>query len=174
MGLDVIKDSLLESPPEEVQLAYCCEEGLMLGNLEENPLPPTKRVEQLLAVRLELVLVIHIDGKLLSAENVRSVVCLAVICYEPVDKPQAYLTGSFEEFDYLVDIGSEAVEPLETRDNEFLLTMNLLLTCLGLGGDFWDVVQSFNRSHKVHVLYCGYACPEFLGLPFVSLFRRQP
>ena len=114
MGLDVIQDSLLESPPEEVQLAYCCEEGLVLGNLEENPLPPAERVEQLLAIRLELVLIIHIHGKLLSTKNVRSIVCLAVICYEPVDKPQAYLTGSFEEFDNLVDIGSEAVKPLET------------------------------------------------------------
>ena len=113
MELDVIQNALLECPAEEVQLAYRGQESLMLRHLEEDPLPPAKRVKELLAIRLELVLVVHIHGKLLAVQDVRGVVCLAVVRNKPVNEPQAHFTGSLEQFYDLIDILALTVKTLE-------------------------------------------------------------
>lgn len=111
--LDVIQNPFLESPAEEVQLADRCEKRLVLRDLEENTLPPAERVKQLLAVRLELVLIVHIHGKLLSIQNVRGIVCLAVVRNKPVNEPQAHFTGSLQKINNLGNVLALAVEPLQ-------------------------------------------------------------
>lgn len=110
----------------------------MLRHLEENPLPSAKRVKELLTVRLELVLVVHVHGKLLAIQHVRGIVCLAVVCNKPVNEPQAHFTGSLEQFYDFVDILALTVKALEACNDQFLLAVNLLLTGLRVGCDFGD------------------------------------
>ena len=102
----------------------------MSRNLKADSLAPAKGIEQLLTIRLQLVLVIHVDDEFLAVQNIRRAVGLAVVRYEPVNKSQTYIARPLEEFHDFVEIVAAAVEALEAGNNEFLLTMDLLPACL--------------------------------------------
>jgi hypothetical protein len=86
MELDVTKNILLDSPPEEIQLSNGCDKGFVARNLELDALPAAKWIKELLAIGLELILVVHIHNKLLTIKDIRSTVGLAIIGDKPVDQ----------------------------------------------------------------------------------------
>jgi hypothetical protein len=84
--LEVFNDTVLHTPPKEVQLGACGREPLELDALRT-----TKRVEQLLAVTVQTRLVGHVDRKHLARwRGVRHVVILGIVGHEPLELAKGY------------------------------------------------------------------------------------
>ena len=89
----------------------------MPRNLERNTLSPAKRVKQFLAIRLQLILVIHIHDEFLAVENIRCAMCLGEICHEPVNKAKTYFAGAFEKLHDFIQVLATAVKALKAGNN---------------------------------------------------------
>lgn len=86
---NVVNDSLLDGPPEEVQLTHG---GLLnrrlTAHLETDPLATAKRIEESLAIGLELTLIVEMNEKLTAIEGVGHVKLLGVVRDEPIDQTE--------------------------------------------------------------------------------------
>jgi len=122
---EIIQNSLLKSPAEEVQLSNSCEKGRLTGNLEVDSFTTAEGIKEFLAVRLQLTLVIRVDEKLLPLENIRCVVCLGVVGDEPVNETEGESGRAEENRENLSNIRTLRIEALKTLYNEFLLAMDL-------------------------------------------------
>ena len=58
----------------------------MSWDLETDTLTSAEGIKEFLAIRLELVLVVHVDNEFLAVENVGNGVNLGVVCHEPVNQ----------------------------------------------------------------------------------------
>jgi len=67
---NIVQHPLLQCPPKEVQLPDGSHEGRRIRDLEHDPLPTAKGVEELLAVGLQLRLVVRVDEELLAVQNI--------------------------------------------------------------------------------------------------------
>ena len=88
MRLEILNDLLLNGPSEEVQLAHCRDKGRDTRSAEHDTLPPAKGIKELLAVRLQLALVIHVDHELLATQEIADRVALSVVRHEPIYQSQ--------------------------------------------------------------------------------------
>ena len=125
----------------------------MAWNLEENPLATAKGVEELLAIRLQLRLVVHVDEKLLAIQDIGDSVLLRIVCNKPVNEAQRHLRCALENLDQLLLVRVLTIETLERTYDKLLLAMNLALACLGVRINLYDL-------HSVWLLV------RFLGLFF--------
>lgn len=86
MKAQVSQHILLNGPAEEVEFTDRCEKRLLTRNLKQDSFPTTEGVEEFLGVRLELRLIVRIDEKLLTVENIDRVVTLGIVGHKPVYK----------------------------------------------------------------------------------------
>jgi hypothetical protein len=114
MALDILENTLLEGPSEEVQLPHGCQKGFMAWNLERDPFTPAKGVKEFLTVGLELVLVVHIHDKFLAIQNVGSAVGFGEVCHKPVNQSEADLARAFQKLNNFRKIGAIGVKALKT------------------------------------------------------------
>ena len=114
----------------------------MAWDLETDTFTPAEGIKEFLAIRLELVLVVHVDNEFLAVENVGNGVDLGVVCHEPVNQTQAYFASSLQEFDDFIQVLATAVKTLEAGDNEFLFAVDLLLSRLRIWCDCGRLLHS--------------------------------
>ena len=89
--VQVIEDLILDGPLEEIELSN----GRAQIH-ELDALPPTKGIEHLFAVRLEMALVCEVYNRVLAVlRQIGNVVLLCVIGHKPINESQTYARVSF-------------------------------------------------------------------------------
>lgn len=125
---NVVNDAFLDGPPEEVQLAH---RGLLDGrlpaDLERDALTATEGVEETLAVRLELALVLEVDDELAAVQSVPDVVLFGVVRDEPLDDAEADGRRARQKGHDGLDTPGLVVEILQPADDEILLALDATL-----------------------------------------------
>ena len=125
---NVVNDTFLDGPPEEVQLAH---RGLLDGrfpaNLERNALAAAEWVEEALTVGFELALVLEVDDELAAVQRVPDVVLFGVVGDEPLDDAEADGCGARQKGHDGLDAPGLIVEILQPADDEILLALNAAL-----------------------------------------------
>ena len=107
----------------------------MARNLKENPLTTAERVEQLLAVRLQLRLVVYVDEELLAIQDIRDTVLLRIVCHEPVNEAETHGTAASQNGQHLFESPRLVIKILEPTDDEILFALDAAL--LGLSEWCW-------------------------------------
>ena len=129
----------------------------MPRNLERNPLSPAKRVKQFLAIRLQLILVIHVYDEFLAVENIRCTVRLGEICDEPVNKTKADFAGAFEKLDDFIQVLAPTVKALKAGNDEFLLTVYFPSASLRIRCYRWRLLHVLNIIPGIPLDFLYYA-----------------
>lgn len=92
---NVVDDSFLKRPPEEVQLAHS---GLLNcrlpADLERDAFATAEGIKETLAVGLELALVLEVDDELLVIQDVADVELFGVIRNEPLYDAETHGCGA--------------------------------------------------------------------------------
>ncbi len=110
--LNIIKDTLLQGPSEEIQLPN---RGLKEGlprNLEHNSLTPAEGIKQFFTVCLQLRLIVRIHEELLVVKNIRDIMLLRIVRNEPVNQAQGNLRRALQKFEHLLLILSPSIKSL--------------------------------------------------------------
>ena len=132
---NVVQDSLLDRPPEEIQLT---DSGLLdrrlTADLEADALAAAEGVEEALGVRLELALVVEVYHELTALQKIVHVELLAVVRDEPVDDTERYGRLAGEYGKHGLKVSRLVVKVLEPADDEILLALNAALLGLAGGG----------------------------------------
>lgn len=128
--LEILDDVFLNGPAEEVELSYRRHEGVYSRETEHNALSATEGIEELLGIGLQLTLIAHIHHKLLAIQEITDCMPLRIIGHEPIDETETDDTGAIKKLHNLGDVLSSRIETLEAHYDEFLLTVDLTLTCL--------------------------------------------
>jgi len=86
---DILDNTLLKSPAEEIELTY----GSLLNrlrsvNLETDALSTAERIKESLRIGLELTLVVEMDHKLRGVQWITDVELFGIIRDEPVNEPE--------------------------------------------------------------------------------------
>ncbi len=132
----------------------------MTGNLEVDSLAATEGIKELFAIGFQLALVIGVDKELLSFKDVGCVVCLGVVCHEPVNESKGEGGCSEENGENLVDVCALRIEALETVYNEFLLAVDLSTASLRIGVKTNHVSRACDVGH----LFIEENCDNCLGV----------
>lgn len=131
---NVLKNSLLNRPPEEVQLAHGgLLDGRGTGHDETDALTTAERIEQLLAVGLELTLVLEVDDELAFVQHVGYIELLGVVCHEPLDNTKTDGCRTIQKGHDRFDASRLVVELLEPTDNVVLFALNAVLEGVARG-----------------------------------------
>ena len=128
--------------------------------MEVDSLAATEGIKELFAICFQLALVIGVDEELLSFKDVGCVVCLGVVCHEPVNESEGEGGCSEENGENLVDVCALRIEALETVYNEFLLTVDLSTASLGIGVKTNHVSRGCDVGH----LFIEENCDNCLGV----------
>jgi len=91
MCRNIVYDTLLDCPPEKIQLTHSrlLNRG-MPADLEANALTTTKGIEEALRICLQLPLVMEMYHKLTILVTIADIELLGVIRDEPVNETQTY------------------------------------------------------------------------------------
>ena len=147
---NVVHDSLLDRPPEEVQLTYG---GLLnrrlTADLEADALAAAEGVKETLGVRLELALVVKVHHELPTLQLITYIELLAVVRYEPIDEAQrdGGLTCKYGQ--YGLEVSRLVVKVLEPSNDEVLLALNATLLGLARCSRGHDGVHSCTLRYSV-------------------------
>ncbi len=128
--------------------------------MEVDSLTATEGIKELFAIGFELTFVIRVDEKLLSFKDVGCIVCLRIVCYEPVNESEGEGGCSEENGENLVDVCALRIEALETMYNEFLLAVDLSTASLGVGVKTNHVSRACDVGH----LFIEENCNNCLGV----------
>ena len=128
--------------------------------MEVDSLTATEWIEELLAIGFELALVIGVDEELLSFKDVGCVVCLGIVCDEPVNESEGEGGCAEKNGENLVDVCALRIEALETVYNEFLLAVDLSTASLGIGVKTNHVSWACDVGH----LFIEENCNNCLGV----------
>jgi hypothetical protein len=122
---NVVNNSFLECPPEEIQLA---DSGLLdrglAADLERDAFATTEGVEEALAVRLELAFVLEVDDELLIIEKIADIELLGVVRDEPLDNTETHGGGTCQKGSNLLNAPRLIIEILEPANNKLLFSLN--------------------------------------------------
>ncbi len=133
---NVVDYSLLDRPPEEIELPHS---GLLnrclTAHLEADALAAAEGIKQPLRIRLELTFVVEVYGKGARSlgQGVRDIVLLAVVRDEPVDESQTDGRCAGENRYDLLESPRLVIEVLEPAYNEILFALNAALLSLPCG-----------------------------------------
>ncbi len=134
IGQNVGQDTLLNRPPEEVQLAHG---GLLngggAGNDEADPIAAAEGVEQLLAVGLELALVLEVDDELALLQRIGHIELLGVVGHEPLNHAETHRGGTGQKGENRLDTTRLVVELLKPADNVVLFALDAVLEGVARG-----------------------------------------
>ena len=125
---DILNDTLLQSPAEEVQLA---DGGLFDGrcatDLEANAFTTAERIKETLGIRLEFALVVEMYHELCGVLGIADVELLGIVGDEPIDQTEAdgrcpgqHRKDGFESTRLVVEV-------LEPTDDEILFALDAIL-----------------------------------------------
>lgn len=122
---NVVNDSFLECPPEEIQLAHCglLDRGLP-ADLERDAFAATEGVKETLAIRLEFALVLEVDNELFVIEEVAHVELLGVVRNEPLDNAETHGGRACQKGCDLLNAPRLIVEILKPTYDEVLFALD--------------------------------------------------
>jgi hypothetical protein len=134
MFQNILDDSFLDGPTEEIQLAH---RGFfnrrLAANLETDSFTTAEWIKQTLGIGLEFALVMEMYHELAFFVEITDVEFLGIIRHEPVYEAETdgRLTGENRE-DFLKS-PRLIIEILKPADNEILLALDAVLECLACG-----------------------------------------
>ena len=125
---DILDDTLLQSPAEEVQLA---DGGLFDGrraaDLEADTLTTAERIEEPLGICLEFALIMEMDHELRGILGIADVELFGIVGDEPVDQTKADGGCPGQDREDGLQPTRLVVEVLEPTDNEILFALDAIL-----------------------------------------------
>ncbi len=125
---NILQDTLLDRPPEEVQLAHRrLFDRRGAGYDETDALPTTEGVKQLLAVRLEFALVLKMDDELAFVENIGNIELFGVVRDEPLDDTETDGSTAIQEGENSLNTPGLVIELLEPTNNIVLFALDAVL-----------------------------------------------
>ena len=124
---NILDDTLLQSPAEEVQLT---DGGLFnrrrAADLEADALTAAKRIEEALGIRLEFALIMEMDHELCGILRIADVELLGIVGDEPVDQTEADGGCPGQDRQNSFQPTRLVVEVLEPTDNEILFALDAI------------------------------------------------
>ena len=127
---NVVNDSFLECPPEEIQLTHG---GLfdrwLSADLKRDAFAAAERIKETLAVCLEFALVLEMYNKLLIVEEIADIEFLGVVRDEPFNNTETDRCRASQKRRDLLNASRLVVEILEPTDDKVLLTLNAIFGC---------------------------------------------
>ena len=156
---NIRQNALFNGPPEEVELPHgCLLNRRRTPNNKADALTTTERVEQALAVGLELALVLEIDDEGAVLQSVANIELLGIVGDEPFDDPQTHGGGARQKRENRLHTSGQIVEVLEPADNEVLLALNAALDRMAMACGGRSKRSHGSGRHRQRIYNGGHPC----------------